>query len=173
MGLDFTLYKKLKTETENEAWDIICKDHVKSNWGEYSPRELAYGRKSWELVHFLFPEWNDSIYDEGDSNPILEKVNWDKLMTAMEPIGNKLDAIIEAFSREEYVPNDYGDFIFTDEHKKLIAEYEYWYNKTFEDTPYLGYDFSAYYMREFWNANEKVQEVFNNPEWEVRGSISY
>ena len=63
--------------------------------------------------------------------------------------------------------------VFTDEHKKLIAEYELWYNKTFDDGPQLGYYFSTGYIKDFWEANEKVQEVFNDPDWEVKACVSY
>jgi len=174
MGLDFTIYKKKKNETCQEAWENFRENEI----------ELAYGRKSWELVYALVPNYRDYYeseeYLDGVCNntdtwedPIVTKERWDSLIKDMEPIGNKLDDIFDAFSREEHAPVDYPEFVFTDEHKKLIAEYEYWYNKTFNTTPTLGYDFSVGYMKEFWDANDKVQEVFADPELEVRASVSY
>ena len=158
MGLDFTLYKKLKTEKCADAYRVADFENE---------RELAYGRKSWELVYELVPNYND------DEDPIVDKEVWDALMAKMEPIGNKLLDIIDAFNREENQPADYPEFIFNDKHKKLIAEYEYWYNKTFDTSPTLGYQFSAYYMNTFWEANDEIQKVYADPEWEVRACVSY
>ena len=171
MGLDFTIYKKKKNETCADAW-------------ESDDYELAYGRKSWELVNALVPDYRDYyeseehldyVYGRKDTweDPIVTKERWDSLMKKIEPISNKLDAILDAFDREENAPDDYPEFVFNDEHKKLIAEYEYWYNKTFYDDPTLGYYFSAGYIKEFWEANEKVQKVFEDPDMEVRASVSY
>ena len=176
MGLDFTIYKKKKNETCKEAWEHSGENEI----------ELAYGRKSWELVYALVPDYEEYYESEeyldyvcnGSEegswvDPPVTKERWDSLIKKMEPIGNKLDDIFDAFSREENAPVDYSEFVFNDEHKKLIAEYEYWYNKTFNTTPTLGYYFSAGYMKDFWDANEKVQEVFADPGWEVRASVSY
>lgn len=174
MGLDFTIYKKKKNETCKEAWEHFREEET----------ELAYGRKSWELVYALVPdfqkyyeseEYLDCVCNEKDTreDPIVTKERWDSLIKKMEPIGDKLEAILDAFDREENAPADYQEFVFNDEHKKLIAEYKYWYNRTFGSTPTLGYDFSAGYMKEFWDANDKVQEVFADPELEVRASVSY
>ena len=60
------------------------------------------------------------------------------------------------------MPEDFGDYILTDDEKRLIAGYEYWYNKTWDDTPTLGYFFSVNYMKEFWLANEKVRKYLND-----------
>ena len=167
MGLDFTLYKKRVNETCKEAWEHFRENEI----------ELAYGRKSWELVYALVPdfqEYTEKAFSEDFwEDPIVTKKRWDSLIKKMEPIGDKLETILDAFNREENAPEDYPEFVFTDEHKKLIAEYEYWYNRTFNDSPTLGYYFSVSYMKNFWNANDRVQEVFADPEWEVRASVSY
>ena len=157
MGLDFTLYKKRKDEKFN--WD---------NEDRYT--ELAYGRKSWELVRALATA-NDIKNCEG----ILQKDYWDRLMVSLKPIGDKLDRIAEAFSHESNAPEDYPEFIFTDEDKKLIAGYEYWYKLIFDDYPTLGYQFSVGYMQSFWNARKEISEILNDPnsEYEVYMSISY
>ena len=125
------------------------------------------------MVGALVPDFQRYEEMPGWVDPPVEKESWDRLMKMIEPIGDRLDDIIDAFDREEYMPEDYSGFVFTDEHKKLIAEYEYWYNKTFDTGPTLGYSFSAYYMRTFWKANDEIQKVYADPEWEVRASVSY
>ena len=160
MGLDFTLFKKRKDMSNREFFDQSLHD-INSNM-------LAYGRKSWELVHALA---NCSDVNCGYGTLTYEA--WNTLMKLMEPIGDKLERIEEAFDHESNAPNDYPEFIFTDEDKKYIAEYEYWYNKTFDECPYLDYDFSVGYMMSFWEAKDKVYEVLDDPEYEVLMDISY
>lgn len=160
MGLDFTLYKKRKDMTRRKFFDQSLHD-IEDN-------ELAYGRKSWELVHVLA-----TLEDINNGEGILQRDHWVKLMNDLEPIGDKLERIEEAFDHESNAPDDYPEFIFTDEDKKLIAEYEYWYNKTFDETPYLDYEFSVGYMMSFWEAKDEVYEVLDDPDYEVYMDISY
>lgn len=149
MGLDFTIYARNKDEKVEDV-------------------ELAYGRKSWELVHFL--NLNTNEFDV----PV-KREDWDRLIEAMKPIGYKFEDIWKAFDKWENLDDiDFSEFIFTDEDKKLIAEYEFWHTKTFDEVPYLGYDFSVGYMENFWKARDEVNYYFCHPEnWEVRAEISY
>ena len=150
MGLDFTVYAKYKG-TDADVKDV----------------ELAYGRKSWELVHFL--KLDASQFDV----PVWRE-NWNELMEALEVVGDHIDDIWDAFEIVEYAPDDFPEMIVTDEVKRLIATYEFWYNKTFGGTPTLGYDFSLGYIKNFWEAREEADYYFNHPEtWEVRAEISY
>ena len=160
MGLDFIVYKKKVNESTSEAWKVP--DFEES-------RELAYGRKSWELVYALVPSFEETP----DEDIPIVKASWNDLMEKIEPIADKLDAIIEAFDKENYAPEDYTEFIFGDNEKRLIAEFEYWYNRAFDTRPQLGYDFAACYIANFWKANDEVQKVFADPEWEVWASVSY
>lgn len=157
MGLDFTLYKKKK----NEEFDYNHEDDYPA---------LAYGRKSWELVRALA-----TTEDINRGWGILRKSYWDALLSYMNPIGDKLEMIQEAFAHEDNAPEDYPEFIFTTEDKKLIAEYEYWYKRTFDDYPDLGYQFSVGYMLSFWRARNLINEILNDPnsEYEVYMCISY
>lgn len=154
MGLDFMLYKR---KIVNSGEEPEYKDDS----------ELAYGRKSWELVRELIPNINE------DYKAVVTLESWDRLMKKLEPVGDKLEAIWDAFEREENAPDDYPEFVFTKEHKKLIAEYEYWYNKTFNDTPTLGYFFSVGYMLSFWEAKDEVRKYIEDPEYEVIALASY
>ena len=149
MGLDFTIYARNKN-------------------GNVRDVELAYGRKSWELVHFL-------RLNEEDFDVEVEKEKWYALIEAIRPIADKLDDIANAFHLWYSIDGiDFGEYLFTEEHKKLIAEYEFWYDKTFDTDPTLGYDFSVGYMKAFWDARDEVNYYFCHPEtWEVRAEISY
>lgn len=156
MGLDFGIYWANKGYTP--------KDELIDN--TFSKNELCYGRKSWEVINKMGLNIND--YDCE-----LTKEQWDKLMEAIAPIGGKLRSIMDAFDREYNAPDDYPELVFKDEHKALIAEYEYWYNKTFKDRPVLGYDFSVYYMINFWEAKDLVYKYLEDPNYQVRRYISY
>ena len=160
MGLDFTLYKKKKDMSIRKFYDQSLHD-IESN-------ELAYGRKSWELVKVLA-----TLDDVDNGEGILTYDAWDNLMNAMEEIGPDLDRIAEAFDHEANAPVDYPEYIFTDEDKQYIAKYEYWHDKTFNEPPYLGYEFSVGYMMSFWEAKDNVYEVLADPEYEVYMDISY
>ena len=155
MGLDFSLYKKRKYISPEDFYNYSnnCTDDI----------ELAYGRKSWELVEALC---------NGTDNQVITKERWDALMKDIEPIANKLDDISEAFEHY-YDQRDNSELIFTNLDEHLVAEYEKWYDETFGCVPYLGYDFSVGYIKNFWDANKKVQEVFKDPEYEVFAEVSY
>jgi hypothetical protein len=162
MGLDFSLYKKRKDQTVD---DLLDSDNIE---------ELAYGRKSWELVRKLAT--NDDV-DEGYG--ILTKESWESLMKEIDPIGDLLHEIDEAYNHYDYYLEHYDDeletvsLIFTNKDKKLIAQYQYWYDRTFDETPVLGYDFSVGYMQSFYDAKDRVREVLEDPDSEVLMSISY
>ena len=149
MGLDFGLVKKRK----EDPIEIIFKNDTE---------ELAYGRKSWELVYKLA-----SREDIDNGYGILKKENWESLMKDIDPIGDLLSRMYDAFDHEDYPE------LFTDEDKKLIAQYEHWYDRTFNTPPILGYQFSVSYIKEFYDAKDKVREIFNDPDYEVGMYISY
>lgn len=170
MGLDFTIYKKKVNETCEQAWHATTSEWRESGYTTNSERELAYGRKSWELVYELVPDYGD-YFDSDD--PIVSKERWDSLMNKLSKISDSFDEVREAFRIVDNAPDDFPEMVITDDVKNAIAKYELWYNMNFDQGPQLGYDFSVGYMEAFWNANEKVQEAFNDPEWEVRASVSY
>lgn len=168
MGLDFTLYKKRKEQSKDEFFED----------NDYDKFELAYGRKSWELVYKLA-----TSSDIQNSYGILSEDRWESLMRDMDPIGDLLPRLKEAYSHYDYYLNHYDDgdidiidkanLIFTNDDKKLIAQYEYWYEKTFDDTPTLGFDFSVGYMKSFYEAKDIIREILKDPDYEVLMSISY
>lgn len=166
MGLDFSLYKKRKDINIRKFWDEVDKIEYKEFVDTY---ELAYGRKSWELVYELATE--DDI-KEGYG--ILKPESWTKLMNSLSSIGDNLNDIAKAYNNLYYSHNaTYPELFVTEEDRKLITRYEHWYHDTFNDTPTLGYDFSVGYMISFWEAKDKVYEVFRDPNYEVLMYISY
>lgn len=88
-------------------------------------------------------------------------------MRDLDPIGDSLQQIWDAFDHEDY-PG-----IFTEDDKKLVSQYEYWYDRTFNESPVLGYQFSVSYMKEFYDAKSTVRAVLDDPDYEVGMYISY
>lgn len=149
MGLDFGLVKKRK----EDPIKVILGDNV---------NELAYGRKSWELVYKLA-----SAEDIDNGYGILKKENWESLMRDLDPIGDLLQQIWDAFDHEDYPE------LFTEDDKKLVSQYKYWYDRTFRESPILGYQFSVGYMKEFYDAKSAVRAILDDPDYEVGMYISY
>lgn len=168
MGLDFSLYKKRKDQSVDDFFNSENLDEL----------ELAYGRKSWELVYKLADSKDiDNCYG------LLKHKNWQDLMRQFADIGDKLDDIWEAYGHYEYYLEhlddddrnviDRSNIIFTQLDRILIAQYEYWYQKTFGTTPTLGYYFSVGYMKSFYEAKDLVRDVLTDPDYDVLMSISY
>lgn len=156
MGLDFGVYAKKQGE---------------------EPIELAYGRKSWELVYALVPDYDDFINDD----PTITIERWDALMEKLNKIGPKLDEIYNAYHELDNWPDDWVNRenmtpkmrdLF-DKNCDLCFEYEIWYNRNFDTSPTLGYDFSVGYMLNFWEADKEVRKYLEDPEYEVKAYVSY
>lgn len=154
MGLDFGLYwKNINTKDE----DVYDDEH-----------ELCYGRKSWELVHVLVPD-----FEESEEDPLITKERWENLMRMIYPISDRLAAVSQAFDIVDNAPEDFPEMVVTDEVKRAIAEYELWYNRAFNRHPDLGYRFSVGYIKNFWDAKNKVNKYLDDPNYEVRAYVSY
>lgn len=151
MGLDFGLIKVKKGQ--EPIWD--------------DNNELAYGRKSWELAQFFNGEWNTEYCTK------LTPDKWNDFIKKIESIGDKLEDIWDAFDIANDLANDYPEFVFGEKEQKLIAEYELWYNRTWKDTPTLGYDFSVGYMLSFWEARNIVNDIFEDGEYDLYTIASY
>ena len=169
MGLDFGLYYKKKNE------QIPEEDNAYFDW--MNKHELCYGRKSWELVHIL----NLPVDDE-DEDPIVNKEDWDNLISAMKSFLNGKDSsyfseIGDCYAElEKYYELDIEELGVSPDPDVVnaIIQYEVWYDKTFNDeTPTLGYDFALGYLQDFYNADKQVQKYLNDDEYEVRAYISF
>lgn len=148
MGLDFGLIKVRKGNTPI--------------WGDNN--ELAYGRKSWELARF---------FNGGKDCTKFTLDKWNDFITKIKPIGDKLEDVWDAFDIADNLPDDYPEFVFGEREQKLIAEYELWYNRTWNDTPYLDYFFSVSYMLSFWKARNIVWDIFDDGEYDLYTIASY
>lgn len=149
MGLDFTIYyieKDRQNEEGYEAWDT---------------NELCYGRKSWELVHAL-----NLPTDWDGEDPEVSKEDWVNLMKQIEPISKYFDKIEDAYGDSDFEMTD-------EERKRYIRKFENWYDRTFNEGPTLGYEFALGYIREFYEANEKVMKYFDDDNYVVKASVSW
>lgn len=158
MGLDLMLYKA------KPGYDIEQVAYYDENESDYLV-ELAYGRKAWEIC-----DWFGAA--NGNGYTVISPEDWYNFIKKFEGMGDKLDAVDDAFNRQYNAPVDYPEFVFTDEHKKLIAEYEYWYNCAWNDDPTLGYDFSVGYMKAFYQADAAVRKAWEEG-WDVILVASY
>ena len=154
MGLDFYVVAMRKDhikyfdDGEKRYW---CKEDL----------ELAYGRKSWELVHTL----GCPVYDPCAGDLTLDA--WIDLQEKLANIGPWLEEIRTAFEAED---KQYD----TPRYKDLRDKYYEWYDNSFPDeTPQLGYDFSVGYMITFWEAADEVLKYLEDPDWEVWMLASY
>lgn len=152
MGLDFYVYwSKRNAENEND-W--------KNN-------RLAYGRKCWELVRAL----NCDCRLEQPQEVKLE--DWNRLMKEIEEIAYKFPFYTEAadvlfWSDEPYYTKEQEEICC-----HIFEEFINWHEKTFDESPMLGFDFALCYIRAFWEANKTVQEAFADPDKIVYMEASY
>ena len=127
--------------------------------------ELAYGRKAWELATFF-----NGGKTEYQTKVTSEK--WEELIRKLRPVGDKLATINEAFEEVNELDDDELDNIPTKQ-AVLLADYIDWYDKTWNEYPTLGYDFSAHYMLSFWNAKDKVRQILEDNRYDVYAIASY
>lgn len=163
MSLDFSLYWKKKDETMDDVLDALDKDP--------NARDLAYGNRCREVVKMLVPDYKESL--EMGEDPIVTVENWKKFLGELGRIGPKMEKVYRAYEKKEDLLAGEPDSEFTEKDKKLIIEYEGWWRSTFhENYPTLAFFFSAYYIKEFWNAREQIQKYIDDPDFEVRAFIN-
>ena len=149
MGLDYMIYKRNK-QTGEET-------------------ELAYGRKSWELVEEL-----DMLPRDIDQYEYpLKKERWLGLMKKISTIAPYLEKIADAYHKYYWCDDEEDEIILTKEEKRLMKCYEYWFDNNFSQGPQLGYDFSVGYMLSFWEAAGPVLEALDDENYEVYGVVSF
>lgn len=155
MGLDFYGLYARKDEDPKDLWDLP--------YAEQEERELFYGRKSWELVYALKCDTREKCYSE------LKLNDWVDLMEIISPIAPYLDEIASAYRARDNI-----DGPLNAREVKLIRTYEKWYNESFDyGEPQLGYGFSVGYMKNFWEAGDRVIKYLEDPEYTVYMFASY
>lgn len=149
MGLDFYGFYVRKGENINSIFNMP--------YNEFEKRELFYARKGWELVHYL----NCDVQHEAISR--LDLQDWINLVEILVQVVPVFDDLEKAYDKDIRTPQE----------NELIAAYEEWHKKNFEEYPQLGYDFSLTYMRNFWDAADKVVKYLVDPNYEVWMLASY
>lgn len=153
MGLDYSAYIK---RNDDKPWEYSEED------------QLAYGRKSWELVRMF------GTPTDGDCCGPLDRDAYFEFIKAVEKFGaakiqkyrelsNEIDdnylEFQDAFDSESSTNEDvkaelkkkYEEFI------RLNDSYEQWWKKTFNDyQPTLGFEFSTGYILDFYEARHKI-----------------
>ena len=155
MGLDFYVFK-LKKGYSDTVRNVINR----MNYTEFEACVLAYGRKSWELVHELECDTYRDCLTE------LTLDSWINLQDKLAPIGPSLERI-----RLAYYADDNGNT--TPEDKWFMNQYMKWYDYNFDTNPQLGYGFSVGYMQDFWEKADEVLHYLEDPDWEVWMIASY
>ena len=152
MGLDFMIYKikknSINVEDEDQAWGVVT-----------NLKELAYGRKSWELVQYL-------NVDVTQTYSRIHKRDWDSLIANIKQV----EFLIRRLNEFDYDNLDEDEEI---DYDALIKAYAVWHNSVFDRPPYLSYDFSVGYMLDFLDADAEVQKAFADEDSEVWGFASY
>lgn len=157
MGLDLTL------EAVPAASDIDYKVIEKCD-------EICYGRKTW----FIWNWFRFCGKAEVLPNAIMIKMTreaWDTFIDIL----NQKKSLIEKYLETVYY---YDDMIaLTDiyiniineqmRHEPIIKEFEEWYDKTFYDTPTLGYSWDARAMLDWLAAADEVREKIDDPSYVV------
>ena len=155
MGLDFMVYVAEKGAIshtdDDQAWSYI--DNLK---------EVAYGRKSWEVVHALNVDVNKTY-------STIEKEDWDKLIGALCSVEWLIRKAQELYL--EWYDDEGNEELWTDLSRYLYV-YGEWHDEFFDEGPTLGYDFSLGYMISMLDADAAVQQAYKEGK-EVWGFASY
>lgn len=156
MGLDFMVYiaekGAISPTDEDQAWKYI--EHKK---------EVAYGRKSWELVYAL-------NVDVHQSYSTIEKEDWDRLMKGLH---SSEWLIRKAYEISCEVDEKHGkDEDLNEELERFLYVYYQWHDDFFDEEPMLGYDFSLGYMISMLDADDAIQQAYKDGK-EVWGFASY
>lgn len=155
MGLDFMVYKVKRNS-------IDINDADKAWKATENAEELAYGRKSWEIVDYL-------KVDTQKTYSRISKADWDALIKHIKQI-EFVARKLHAFNIDEMDDDDEEANM---EYNTLLGAYEIWHRSVFDSYPTLGYDFSVAYVLNFLDADAKAQEAFADEDSEVWGFASY
>jgi hypothetical protein len=151
MGLDFYVYWSKKGAESEHDW----KDN-----------RIAYGRKCWELVRALNCDCNLEQPQE------VKLEDWNRLIKKIDEIAYKFPLFTEAADVLYW-----DDASYTREQEEncyhIFEEFIDWHEKTFDESPTLGFDFALGYIRTFYEADKAAQKVFADPDKIVYMEASY
>lgn len=145
MGLDLSLYAVSAANdiNVNESDDWI---------------ELAYGRKTWFIWHY-FKDLKSTIATKDNQILIIPKEAWKSFIEILNQNRERISDYVAFKEKEEE-----EEVTFTEARIQDMA-FQEWYNKTFNDTPYLGYDWDARAMLRWLDADSKVSKYLDDPSY--------
>lgn len=145
MGLDLSLY------AVSAANDININES--DNW-----IELAYGRKTWFIWHY-FKDLKSTIATKDNQILIIPKEAWKSFIEILNQNRERISDYVAFKEKEEE-----EEVTFTEARIQDMA-FQEWYNKTFNDTPYLGYDWDARAMLRWLDADSEVSKYLDDPSY--------
>lgn len=145
MGLDLSLY------AVSAANDININES--DDW-----IELAYGRKTWFIWHY-FKDLKSTIATKDNQILIIPKEAWKSFIEILNQNRERISDYVAFKEKEEE-----EEVTFTEARIQDMA-FQEWYNKTFNDTPYLGYDWDARAMLRWLDADSKVSKYLDDPSY--------
>lgn len=145
MGLDLSLY------AVSAANDININES--DDW-----IELAYGRKTWFIWHY-FKDLKSTIATKDNQILIIPKEAWKSFIEILNQNRERISDYVAFKEKEEE-----EEVTFTEARIQDMA-FQEWYNKTFNDTPYLGYDWDAHAMLRWLDADSKVSKYLDDPSY--------
>lgn len=145
MGLDLSLY------AVSAANDINI--NKSDDW-----IELAYGRKTWFIWHY-FKDLKSTVVTKDDQILVVSKEAWKSFIEVLNQNRERISDYVAFKEKEED-----EEVTFTEARIQDIA-FQEWYNETFNDTPYLGYDWDARAMLRWLDADSKVSKYLDDPSY--------
>jgi hypothetical protein len=157
MGLDLILYKKNKNQNIE---DMSMEEELDS--------ELAYGRKTWAIADF-FRRRCTPIYE--DCEYIVAEQDWHEFIDSLEELAD-----VEFRDRLNFfLEMEYDENVDDELYKKEYIYFEKWLDISLDnDAPYtLGLEWELAAVMRWYDADDEVQEAFDNDDEEVRLIVSY
>lgn len=145
MGLDLSLY------AAPAANDINI--NKSDDW-----IELAYGRKTWFIWHY-FKDLKSTVVTKDDQILVVSKEAWKSFIEVLNQNRERISDYVAFKEKEEE-----EEVTFTEARIQDIA-FQEWYNETFNDTPYLGYDWDARAMLQWLDADSEVSKYLDDPSY--------
>lgn len=149
MGLDLSLY------AVSAANDINIDES--DDW-----IELVYGRKTWFIWHY-FKDLKSTIATKDNQILVIPKEAWKSFIEILNQNREKISDYVTLKEKED-------EAIFMKEWNFMEARiqdiaFQEWYNKTFNDTPYLRYDWDARTMLQWLDADSEVSKYLDDPSY--------
>lgn len=145
MGLDLSLY------AVPAANDININES--DDW-----TELAYGRKTWFIWNY-FKNLKSTVVTKDDQILVVPKEAWKSFIEVLNQNRERISDYVAFKEKEEE-----EEVTFTEARIQDIA-FQEWYSETFNDIPYLGYEWDARAMLRWLDADSEVSKYLDDPSY--------